>query len=77
MGDVRELGKALLLLGVGAAIVGALLLALGRVPFMGRLPGDITIRRGGLTCSIPVVSSIVLSLLLTLVLNVVLRVLSR
>jgi hypothetical protein len=48
----------------------------GRFPFIGRLPGDILIHRDGLTCWIPIVTSIVLSILLTLILmllNVFLR----
>ena len=40
----------------------------GRVPWLGRLPGDIHVQRGNWTFFFPLGTSIVLSLLLTLVL---------
>jgi hypothetical protein len=42
------------------------LLAVGRIPGIGRLPGDITIQRGNWTFYFPIATSIVLSVLLTL-----------
>ena len=57
------MGKLLVLLGLGIAAVG-LLMMLG-VPF-GRLPGDIVVRRGNFSFYFPLVTSIVLSILLTL-----------
>ena len=60
------MGKVFVLVGLGLAAFG-LLLMLG-VPF-GRLPGDIAIRRGPVSVYIPIVTSIVLSLVLTLLLN--------
>jgi hypothetical protein len=53
------------LIGVGIAAVG-LLMMLG-VPF-GRLPGDISVRRGNFAFHFPIVTSIVVSILLTLLL---------
>ncbi len=75
--DFADLGKMLLVLGGVIVLLGLILLVLGRVPFLGRLPGDITFRRGGLSCSIPIVSCILLSLLLTVVLNLLLRLFGR
>ncbi len=57
------MGRLLLLIGLGIAGVG-LLMMLG-LP-LGRLPGDIVVRRGHVTFAFPIVTSIVLSLLLTL-----------
>jgi hypothetical protein len=59
------MGKTLVLVGLGIAALGALVL-LG-VPF-GRLPGDVYIRRGNFSVYVPIATSIVLSLLLTLLL---------
>jgi len=59
------LGKVLVLIGLGIAGVG-LLVMLG-VPF-GRLPGDIVVRRGSFSFYFPLVTSIILSILLTLIL---------
>ena len=60
------MGKTLLFLGVGIAALG-LLIMLG-VP-LGRLPGDIYVRRGGFSFYFPLATSIVLSILLTLILT--------
>lgn len=62
---VAPLGRLLVLIGLGIAGVG-LLVMLG-VPF-GRLPGDIVVRRGSFSFYFPLVTSIILSILLTLIL---------
>jgi hypothetical protein len=59
------LGKTLVLIGLGIAGLG-LLVMLG-VPF-GRLPGDFYVRRGTFAFYFPLTTSIILSILLTLVL---------
>jgi hypothetical protein len=59
------MGKALLFVGLGVAGIG--LLTLLGVP-LGRLPGDLSIRRGSVSFYFPLTTSIVLSVVLTLVL---------
>ena len=59
------MGKALVLVGLGIAVLG-LLVMLG-VP-LGRLPGDFSVKRGGVSFYFPLATSIVLSILLTFVL---------
>jgi hypothetical protein len=63
---VSDLGRVLLALGLGIAALGALLLLAAKLSFLGRLPGDIVVRRPGFTLYLPFGSSILLSLLLTL-----------
>ncbi len=75
MGEFRHLGWILVLLGGGLLLIGLLLVAAGRLPFLGRLPGDIRIQRGGWTFYFPVVTCLLLSLLLTLLLNLIVRLL--
>jgi hypothetical protein len=70
---VTEIGKVLLVLGLVTAAVGALMLLGVRVPFFGRLPGDLSWRKGNLTIYVPLVTSVVVSLLLTLVVWLVRR----
>ena len=57
------MGKVLVLVGLGIAALG-LLLVLG-VPF-GKLPGDVVVRRGNFSFYFPLATSIVLSILLSL-----------
>ena len=60
------MGRLLVLLGLGIAALGLLVLA--GVPF-GRLPGDIMVRRGSFSFYFPVATSIIVSILLTLILS--------
>jgi hypothetical protein len=71
--DLSEMGKWLVLAGMGLALLGGLIWLLGRVPFLGRLPGDINIQVGNISCFAPIVTMILLSVILTIVLNVLLR----
>jgi hypothetical protein len=63
---VQDIGKALVILGLVIALAGLVMLVAGRVPWIGRLPGDIHIQRGNWSFYFPLGTSIVLSVLLTL-----------
>jgi Protein of unknown function (DUF2905) len=63
-------GKTVLLIGLLIAGAGALMM-LG-LP-LGRLPGDFTFRRGGITFYFPLATSILVSLILTLVFTLLRR----
>lgn len=63
---MQDLGKSLVVIGLLIALIGVVLLLAGRVPWLGRLPGDIYIQRGNWSFYFPVVTSIVVSVLLTL-----------
>jgi hypothetical protein len=77
MFDLGSMGRWLILAGLGIVLLGGLLLLLGRVPFLGRLPGDIRIHTERVSCFVPIVSSLLISLLLTIVLNVIVYFLNR
>jgi hypothetical protein len=64
---VHDLGRSLVVIGIVVAVVGVLLMLAGRVPWLGRLPGDIYIQRGNWSFYFPLMTSIVLSVLLTVV----------
>jgi hypothetical protein len=65
MSTVSDLGRVLVVLGVVLLVLGLVLMAAGRLPLVGRLPGDVVYRRGNFTFYLPIVTSILLSLLLT------------
>jgi len=69
----QGLGRMLLLFGVILVVIGGLMLMAGKIPGIGRLPGDIVIRKGNFTFYFPLVTSIILSLVLTLLFNVLFR----
>jgi DUF2905 family protein len=77
-----SLGRWFVVIGLAIVSLGVLLFLLGKLPLanrLGRLPGDIVYRdqARGITCAVPIVSSILISLLLTLVLNVIARLLRK
>ena len=68
MDPLRELGRALLILGAVSAIVGGLLFFGARLPFrLGRLPGDIIYRGEHTTFYFPIVTCIIVSVVLSIV----------
>lgn len=77
MSNFSDIGKLLLVIGGGVVLLGLLILVAGRIPFLGRLPGDIFVRRGSGTFSFPVVTCLIVSIVLTIVVNVVLFLVRR
>ena len=77
MSELETIGKLLLIVGGTLALLGGLLWLISKIPFLGRLPGDVHIERPGFTCLVPLASSIILSIVLTIVLNIVLRLINR
>ena len=65
---MAPLGKALVAAGLLIAAVGALLLLSGKIGWIGRLPGDITVRRENFTFHFPLGTCLLISAILTLLL---------
>ena len=63
------IGKFLILFGIVAIILGSLLLISPKLPWLGRLPGDILIRKKNFTFYFPLATSIILSILLAVLIN--------
>jgi hypothetical protein len=64
-----SLGKFLVIFGIVIAALGLLLIIAPKVPWLGRLPGDILIRKKNFTFYFPIATSIVLSIVLTVLIN--------
>jgi membrane protein implicated in regulation of membrane protease activity len=65
---VNDVGKVLIAFGLLITLAGLVLVLVGRVPWIGRLPGDIHVQRGNFTFYFPLATSLVLSVVLTLLL---------
>ncbi len=61
------LGKTLVISGIVLAVLGGLILLSGHIPWLGRLPGDIRIKRDGFSFYFPLTTCIIISILLTLI----------
>jgi len=61
------LGKSLIILGLILTAVGFLLTFSGKIPLIGKLPGDISIERENFSLYLPLGTCLLLSLLVSLV----------
>ncbi len=73
MSGLEPVGRAVIVLGLVLVAVGLVLVLAPRVPFLGRLPGDIRIERGGVTIYVPLASMVVVSVLLSLLASLLWR----
>jgi len=68
-----HLGRMLIILGVLLILSGLAVMYIGKIPYIGRLPGDINIRGKGWSFYFPIVTCLILSLIITLILNLFFR----
>ncbi|HEX9665576.1 MAG TPA: DUF2905 domain-containing protein [Thermodesulfobacteriota bacterium] len=71
--EIQSLGKIIMITGIFLVVLGSLILLSPKIPFIGRLPGDILIKRDSFTFFFPLASSIIISLIITIILNLILR----
>ncbi len=64
-------GRTLIMLGALILAFGLVLTFANRVPFLGRLPGDLTFGGDRWTVYVPIATAIVLSVALTLALSLI------
>ncbi len=75
---MSEVGKVLLLMGFVLLILGLLLTFFEKLPLgLGRLPGDIVIKRDNFTFYLPLGTSIILSVVLSLLLTLLFSLLKK
>jgi hypothetical protein len=70
---LEPLGRSLVVLGVVIAAIGAVMIVGPRIPYLGRLPGDIRIERDGLTIYIPLASMLLISIVASVILGLLNR----
>jgi hypothetical protein len=66
MNGLHQIGKFLIIIGIVCAAMGGLLLFSVKIPWLGRLPGDVIVHRKNFTFYFPLATSILISILLTL-----------
>lgn len=69
MGDFNSFGKLLIFTGLLLLGIGFFITLAGKILPLGRMPGDIFIKKGNFSFYFPIVSSIILSIVLTIILN--------
>lgn len=73
MDEFSGMGRVLLIAGISLAIIGLIVMFAGKIPYLGKLPGDIVIKKKDFTIYFPLATSIILSLLLSLIVFIISR----
>ena len=68
--DLSGLGRFLIFLGAVLFFGGVFFILAAKITFLGRLPGDIIIKKENFTFYFPLVTMILLSIILTIIMNI-------
>lgn len=68
---LQDLGRIVITIGIALVVLGSLLWFYGKLPFLGKLPGDIFIQKDNFSFYAPVATMIVISVLLSIILTVI------
>ena len=74
---MEGLGKILLIVGGIIVILGLILIFSQHIPFLGKLPGDIFVKKEGFSFYFPIVTLLIFSILVTIIVNVILHFLNK
>ncbi len=69
----QTMGKFLIFTGLIIVIFGVILMFAHKIPYLGKLPGDIIIRGKTFTFYFPLVTCLLISIVLTILLNLIFR----
>jgi hypothetical protein len=67
MENFQPFGKFIFISGIIIAGIGLIVMFIDRIPFIGKLPGDFTIKRDNFTFYFPLATSILISIIVSLV----------
>ena len=70
MNIFTELGKTLIVIGTFLVIIGFVLVFTPKIPWIGRLPGDILIKRDNFVFYFPLATSVIISIILTILFSI-------
>jgi len=68
MNELQPFGKILILSGVAILLIGLIITFWDKIPFIGKLPGDIIWKGKNFTFYFPIVTSLLISLIISLIL---------
>ena len=64
---MQQIGKLLVIAGLVLLAIGLVLYITGKIPFLGKLPGDLVIRRRNFTFYFPLTTCLLISGILSLI----------
>jgi hypothetical protein len=68
-----QLGKMLIYFGAIIIVIGVIVVLVGKVPGVGRLPGDILVKKGSFTFYFPLATCLIVSVILSFLLSFLMR----
>ena len=68
---MNDMAKVIIICGIALVVIGLVMLLLPRLPFPGRLPGDILIKKENFTFFFPLATSIIISIVVSLILYLI------
>lgn len=68
---VKNMGKFIIIIGLILVLVGIIMQFADKIPWIGRLPGDILIKKENFTFYFPLATSIILSIIISLIIYLV------
>ncbi len=68
---MADMAKMIIILGIVLVVIGLLLLVAQKLPFLGKLPGDILVKKENVTFYFPLATSIILSIIISLILYLI------
>jgi len=71
MDQFGSLGKTLIVAGIAIFVIGVLITFSGKIPFLGKLPGDFAFKGKNWSFYFPIATSLLLSVLLSLILYII------
>jgi len=70
---MESMGKSLVLVGIAIVVIGIAIWGFSSIPYVGRLPGDIYVRRGNFTFYFPLATCILISIIATILFSLMRR----
>jgi len=64
------IGKMFVILGIVLIVIGLGFMFGDKIPYIGRLPGDISIKRENFSFYFPITTSIIISIILTILFSI-------
>jgi len=65
---MTDMGKFIIICGILLIVIGTIMSFSSRIPFLGKLPGDIFYSKNGFTFYFPLATSILLSIVISIIL---------
>ncbi|HBL52409.1 MAG: hypothetical protein A3D24_04490 [Candidatus Blackburnbacteria bacterium RIFCSPHIGHO2_02_FULL_39_13] len=68
---LQELGRVIIIIGIVLVVIGSLFWFFGKLPFLGKLPGDFLLQRDNFSLYAPITTMIILSVFLSIILTII------